>query len=195
MAQAMSRARPPGRMMEMAGLAAAIGQSAAQVVWAVSHAPAAGTATRIQSPGMSPGRDQIGQWPLQSSLELSAVPSAVPCARLHVRQMLRGWGLASLSDDAGLVTSELVTNAVTATCTVGRPAPVRLWLRADGGGVLILVWDCSPKSPGRMDVDGDAEAGRGLALVDAISDRWDWYVPQGTGRKVVWALLQGHDSR
>jgi anti-sigma regulatory factor (Ser/Thr protein kinase) len=132
---------------------------------------------------------------LQSSLELSAIPSAVKCARLHVRQMLRAWGLAALSDDAGLVTSELVTNAVAASSTVERPAPVRLWLRADRGGVLILVWDGSPQPPLRVDVDGDAEAGRGLLLVDAISDRWDWYVPQGTGRKVVWALLQGHDSR
>lgn len=29
----------------------------------------------------------------------------------------------------------------------------------------------------------------------AVSRRWDWYVPQGTGRKAVWALLQGRDSR
>jgi hypothetical protein len=32
-------------------------------------------------------------WPLQSHLELGALPTAVPCARLHARQMLWEWGL------------------------------------------------------------------------------------------------------
>jgi hypothetical protein len=41
-------------------------------------------------------------------------------------------------------------------------------------------------------VSEDAESGRGLLLVDAISKRWDWYFPQdGAGGKVVWALAAG----
>jgi hypothetical protein len=50
-----------------------------------------------------------GDWPLRSHLELGALPSAVPCARLHVRHMLWEWGLAGLAGDA------LVSNAVAAT--------------------------------------------------------------------------------
>ena len=37
------------------------------------------------------GHDMAGQWPLQSFLELGPLPSAVPCARLHVRQLLWEW--------------------------------------------------------------------------------------------------------
>jgi hypothetical protein len=53
---------------------------------------------------------------------------------------------------------------------------------------LILVWDANPQPPIRIDPDSEAESGRGLLLVEAISERWDWYVPpDGTG-KVVWCL-------
>jgi hypothetical protein len=41
-----------------------------------------------------------------------------------------------------------------------------------------------------MSISGDAESGRGLLLVETISDKWDWYFPQDTGGKVVWAELQ-----
>jgi hypothetical protein len=37
------------------------------------------------------GHDMTDQWPLQSFLELGSLPSAVPCARLHVRQLLWEW--------------------------------------------------------------------------------------------------------
>jgi hypothetical protein len=68
---------------------------------------------------------------------------------------------------------------------------VRLWLLADQSQVLILVWDASPRSPAPVNPGHDAENGRGLLLVDAISQGWDWYVPQHTSGKVVWALA-GH---
>jgi hypothetical protein len=31
------------------------------------------------------GNDLAGRWPLRTFLELGALPSAVPCARLHTR--------------------------------------------------------------------------------------------------------------
>jgi hypothetical protein len=37
------------------------------------------------------GNDVTGRWPLRSFLELGALPSAVPCARLHTRQLLWEW--------------------------------------------------------------------------------------------------------
>jgi hypothetical protein len=58
---------------------------------------------------------------------------------------------------------------------------------SDKAQVVILVWDASPLPPMRMDADGEAENGRGLMLVEAISARWGWDFPQGIGGKTVWA--------
>jgi hypothetical protein len=38
----------------------------------------------------------VDQWPLQSFLELGALPGAVPCARLHTRHLLWEWGWPAL---------------------------------------------------------------------------------------------------
>jgi len=99
-------------------------------------------------------------------------------------------GLAGLGEHVELVLSELVTNAVQASRSFGQIAPVRLWLLSDKEKVLILVWDASPHPP--VPTDSDAadirEGGRGLMLVDAISDKWSWYFVRETGGKVVWAL-------
>src|ERR1022692_1141720 len=46
-------------------------------------------------------------WSLRSCLELGALPSAVPCARLHTRQVLWEWGvLESLAGTAELILSD-----------------------------------------------------------------------------------------
>jgi anti-sigma regulatory factor (Ser/Thr protein kinase) len=130
-----------------------------------------------------------GEWPLRDFIELGALPGAVPCARLHSRQLMWEWRLASLSENVELLVSELVTNAVQASRSMGPVTPVRLWLRADIRRVLILVWDASPQVPVCMNINEDAERGRGLHLVDAVSDKWHWYFPQETGGKVIWALI------
>jgi anti-sigma regulatory factor (Ser/Thr protein kinase) len=130
------------------------------------------------------------EWPLLDVLELGALPGAVPCARLHARQLLWEWGLAAQSKSAELLVSELVTNAIAASRSMEQMFPVRLWLLADKARVLILVWDASPWPPAPLnDIGEDAESGRGLLLVESISERWDWYFPEETGGKVVWALL------
>lgn len=54
-------------------------------------------------------------WPLQSYLELAALPGAVPCARLHARQVLREWGHGAMVESVELMVSEVVTNAVRAS--------------------------------------------------------------------------------
>ena len=61
------------------------------------------------------------QWPLRDFLELGALPSAVPCARLHARLVVQEWGLTALADNVELVVSELATNA---TCTAAPARPV-----------------------------------------------------------------------
>ena len=128
------------------------------------------------------------QWPYQSFLELGALPGAVPCARLHTRLVLREWGLAALSDSTELLLSELVTNAVRASRAVWHDA-VRMWLVSDLGRVVVFVWDASPQPPARADPGEDAESGRGLLLVEALSERWGHFGHDGGG-KVTLALLE-----
>jgi anti-sigma regulatory factor (Ser/Thr protein kinase) len=135
-----------------------------------------------------PGQDVAGQWPLRSFLELGALPGAVPCARLHARELMREWGLKGLGDDVEILVSELVTNAVAASRSVARGLPVRLWLLCDKARVLIVVWDGCPQAPVRIDVSGDEESGRGLLLVESISDQWGSYPTPATGGKAVWAV-------
>lgn len=131
-----------------------------------------------------------GQWPHQSVLELGALPSAVPCARLHARQLLWEWGLTALSEPAELVVSELVTNAVQISQAHNRGTSVRLRLKSDAKQVLILVWDASPQPPVRADINDESENGRGLLLVETLSDQWAWYFPPDEeGGKYVWALI------
>ena len=108
-----------------------------------------------------PGPGVAGQWPLRSFLELGALPGAVPCARLHARELMWEWRLTGLGYDVEILVSELVTNAVAASRSVARGLPVRLWLLCDKARVLIVVWDGCPQAPVRIDVSGDDESGRG----------------------------------
>jgi anti-sigma regulatory factor (Ser/Thr protein kinase) len=130
-----------------------------------------------------------GQWPLRSFLELGELPGAVPCARLHARQVAWEWGLTGIGDDIELLASELLTNAVAAARAIDPVSPVRMWLLSDASQVIVLVWDASPESPVRAQIDDEAESGRGLQLIEAISHRWGWYVPRDTTGKAIWALI------
>ncbi|MGH3159705.1 MAG: ATP-binding protein, partial [Streptosporangiaceae bacterium] len=61
--------------------------------------------------------------------------------------------------------------------------------------VLVLVWDASPQRPVRIDVDDDAESGRGLLLVATVSANWGSYsVLNGGHGKVTWALIEPQAS-
>ena len=64
-----------------------------------------------------------------------------------------------------------------------------MWLVSDLGQVVVFVWDASPRPPAQAaDPGADAEGGRGLLLVEALSERWGHFGYDGDG-KVVWALL------
>jgi len=96
-------------------------------------------------------------WPLQSFLELGALAGAVPCARLHTRHVLWEWGLTALRDDAELLVSELVTNAVHASRSMEWIFPVRMRLLSDRAQVAIVVWDANPQPPVRTEAGQDDE--------------------------------------
>ena len=137
-------------------------------------------------PGGTISRPEPGDWPFMSHLELGALDSAVPCARLHARQVVREWGLPDLADTAELLVSELMTNAIRASAGILCPA-VALWLFSDGRCVAIQVWDGSSEMPLRRDADADSESGRGLLLVESLSTEWGSY--RKADGKVVWAVV------
>jgi anti-sigma regulatory factor (Ser/Thr protein kinase) len=125
-------------------------------------------------------------WPLHSYLKLGALRGAVPCARLHARQLLWEWGFSGISDTVETLVSELTTNALHASRAMNRDTPIRFWLLSDKVRVIISVWDANPHPPMRLEVGEDAESGRGLLIVEALSDKWDWYAHASLGGKVVW---------
>lgn len=137
-------------------------------------------------------------WPVSSCLTLGALPTAVPCARLHARAVLAEWGLGGVAEAAELIISELVTNAVRISAGArdqqrggeGGVPVVTLRLAADRDRVLVEVWDSCASGPltgcGRL----DDESGRGLLLVEAVSDRWNWRPMRDRPGKVVWAELR-----
>jgi anti-sigma regulatory factor (Ser/Thr protein kinase) len=126
-------------------------------------------------------------YPLTSRLELGARPTAVPCARMITRQVVREWGLPDLVETAELLVSELVTNAIRASQGLLEPA-IRLWLVSDRSTLVIRVWDDSSEMPAVcQDASLDSECGRGLLLVEALSKDWGAY-RRGHG-KVVWVLI------
>jgi anti-sigma regulatory factor (Ser/Thr protein kinase) len=137
------------------------------------------------------GDQEAAHWPYQSHLELGAINSAVPSARLHARLVLWEWGLpADMAQSAELVVSELVTNALEHGFT-GIPATVRIWLSSDGGRVAIHVWDASPQPPVLKDAGAEADSGRGLMIVAALTA--DWGCTAADTGKVVWAVIDaGH---
>ncbi|HEY6798317.1 MAG TPA: ATP-binding protein, partial [Kineosporiaceae bacterium] len=98
--------------------------------------------------------------------------------------VLAAWGLRELQDVAGLVASELVTNAVLHTA-----GDVRVGVRwLESGQVWIGVTDDSDRLPQVHQADTEDISGRGLAIVELLADAWGVDQQPGGG-KTVWLLL------
>lgn len=137
--------------------------------------------------------------PLQTSLVLGALPSAVACARLHARNVMYEWNLPSVADTVELVVSELVTNAIrVSTGPDGRPkydtktGLPRVGLRLSSGRVhvRIEVWDQDRRIPVTKAASPGDESGRGLMLVEALCERWGCDTSPGWDGKMVWTEVQ-----
>jgi len=117
------------------------------------------------------------------------VGRSVAAARAFVRDTLQGWGLTDIVDDAVVLTSELVTNAVV---HAGTAADV-LCLRDGDGSVRVEVADHYPdrglpvQDLGHHYGDPDREGGRGLLLCASLADRWG--VEYTSTDKRVWFRL------
>jgi anti-sigma regulatory factor (Ser/Thr protein kinase) len=95
---------------------------------------------------------------------------------------------SQLVDDAVLLVSELLTNALKASWVLKPPTPIVLRLLANDRQLIIEAWDRWVEGFELQRGNPDAEHGRGLTVVTALSRRW------GVGRisedyKVVWCEL------
>ncbi|MBA2809442.1 SpoIIE family protein phosphatase [Streptomyces sp. KM273126] len=124
----------------------------------------------------------------RAAASFEPVGRSVATARSFVRDTLQGWGFADIVDDAVVLTSELVTNAVV---HAGTSADV-LCLRTDDG-VRIEVADRYPEREIPLQTTSvnmgspDREGGRGLQLCAALAGRWGVdYTPT---HKQVWFHL------
>jgi len=127
------------------------------------------------------------------------VLAAVGRSREFIRQTLGDWQVPDQIDIAEVVVSELVTNAVKGTRTSTRTRTsstdaaaecedIGVQLRAMDTELYVEVWDAGDGSPVIPEQTLDAEGGRGLFLVEALSRRWGVYRPV-VGGKIVWSEL------
>ncbi len=104
-------------------------------------------------------------------------------AREAVRDVCEEWRLPAVADDASLVVSELVENAVRHAAS---ESVLRIELRA---AVLSLaVHDDDPEPPAHTATRPDVPGHRGLKLIDRMCPAWG-SVPSPSGGKIVWAVL------
>ncbi|WP_078843105.1 ATP-binding protein [Streptomyces albus] len=116
-------------------------------------------------------------------------PRSVGRARAALRSQLSAWGVeGDAADNAELLISELMTNAVRhARVPHGREIEARFALT--GRLLRLEVSDASERLPVPAQAGAEAEGGRGLALVAALSHDWGIRPREGVG-KCVWALLE-----
>lgn len=117
--------------------------------------------------------------------------SEVSEARVWLRKLLAEWCVPeSTADDAVLLLSEIVTNSIIHAMGIASDATITaaMW----DGRLLVTVSDPDPVvHPGGPGDSG--EHGRGLAIVEALAERFG--TTPMTGGKIVWfELLIGGES-
>ncbi len=114
--------------------------------------------------------------------EFPPEPLSAPAARKFVLGL--GW-----SDDSDInirlatVVSEIVTNAILHAQT-----PFTVSVSPDPRAIRVEVTDGSPSFPTKRTYDPTQPTGRGLAIVDAMADRWG--VATEPSGKTVWFELE-----
>ncbi len=123
----------------------------------------------------------------EARVQLSSHPTSAAAARRFVHEALDGWGCEER--DAVLVcTDELVTNAI-----VHVSSDIEVVVCRRRGVIRVEVHDASARPPLRRVHRVDADSGRGLRVVEALSARWG--VDPTAGGKVVWFEVPVDPSR
>ncbi|MFD9864174.1 ATP-binding protein [Streptomyces alboflavus] len=125
------------------------------------------------------GRDPWGR-------SFAAEPSEVAGLRRAVRIKLTLWGLPEAVEAAQTCVTELTSNVIK---HVGLGTPVTLTISMAGTFVRIEMLDPDARAlPTLLAPGRDAESGRGMALVDAVTEH-RWGVVLREASKVVWCEL------
>ncbi len=101
-------------------------------------------------------------------VRLIARPAAAAEARGRVRAAIGAWDVPVDPATAVLLTSELVTNAILHEAG----ETITLCVSCARGQLRVEVHDTAPGRPAPELVPADAETGRGLMLVAALSAQW-----------------------
>ena len=153
--------------------------------------------------------------PAVTTRTLGPHPEAARTARRFTRDVLASWGLDALADEAEAIIGELVVNAITHGTREDRghhaPGPgtgqagtrgshglrrdgtplraFRVCLLRRAGEVMLAALDPNDDAPAPRQPGWEGESGRGLQIVQALSDVWGWSPMEGHG-KAVWAVLR-----
>ncbi|MFC9487939.1 ATP-binding protein [Streptomyces hydrogenans] len=133
---------------------------------------------------------RVAPHPKTVAVSLPSSPACVPRSRQVAAEAMERWGgiPAAVSDDALVVVSELVTNAVLHGSERGAEEVVGLRIEHCGDELVVEVTDGTSK-PARLKAAAVSEtAGRGLLLVTRLAKDW------GVSDKnhTTWARLSTH---
>ena len=115
-------------------------------------------------------------------LRLVGEPRDVHVARAFARQVLAARGVDDRDDETILVVSELVTNAI-----VHGEAPITLTVDVQVDAVVVSVCDAGERCPIRRSAGESDEGGRGLGIVEGLSEHW--YVEHAEDSKTTTARV------
>ena len=111
---------------------------------------------------------------------LPPLPNSSATARAFLREALRTWDLDGFGDVTEVLTTELVSNVVR---HVG--APMTLRASRTPTSIRVEVDDPSDEPPVKRSPGPSAERGRGVLLIDALSNQWGTE-QHAEGGKTVW---------
>ena len=128
------------------------------------------------------------------TFRLSRSRRSVPRARALLNAVLGDRGVAQeVLDDAELVLSELVTNALCVPVPSDRRVGVRITHSVVEGLLRLEVSDAGGGRPEAGEPGVDETCGRGLLLVEALAHRWGYEERAGGVGKTVFAELKAPD--
>ncbi len=120
-------------------------------------------------------------WTAPTRLDLAPSPRSVGVARQFLRERRCPAHRAEVVEDAVLLVSELVTNAVRHASP-----PIILEVMCETSHALqVRVSDATPQPPSPGRPEAQDEGGRGLAITEILSDEWGVDPNSGDG-KTVW---------
>jgi serine/threonine-protein kinase RsbW len=122
------------------------------------------------------------------ALDLPFSPESAGVARAQLVKWMRCLGAADeTSDDARLVVSELVGNAVRHARPLANGTMHVAWTSGDVGVVITVTDGGALTTPERVEAGVSDLAGRGLSIVETLASRW--WVESTRSRTTVHALL------